>query len=87
MLCYYVSLRSEFRVVMFATMSVSKRCSVRLCLHVFVGGLMSYSLMFGSSCLHVFVGGLMSYLHCLCLLACGDVRHVLCCVFFSYCVP
>ena len=63
MLCYYVSLRSEFRVVMSVTMSVSKRCSVRLCLHVLVGGLMSY-------------------LHCLWLLACGDVRHVLCCGFF-----
>jgi hypothetical protein len=49
MLYYYVSLRSEFRVVMSVTMSVSKRCSVRLYLHVFVGGLMSYLLMFGSS--------------------------------------
>ena len=42
MLPYYVSLCSEFRVVMFITISASKQCSVRLYLQLFVGGLMSY---------------------------------------------
>jgi hypothetical protein len=41
-LSYYVSLRSEFCVVMFVTISAQKRCSVRLYLQLFVGGLMSY---------------------------------------------
>ena len=39
---YYVSLRSELRVVMSVTISTWKRCSVRLYLQLFVGGLMSY---------------------------------------------
>jgi hypothetical protein len=38
----YVSLCSEFRVVMFITISASKQCSVRLYLQLFVGGLISY---------------------------------------------
>ena len=37
-LCYYVFLRSEFRVVMFVSISTLKQCSVRLCLLLFVGG-------------------------------------------------
>ena len=41
-LSYYVSLRSEFRVVMSVTISASKRCSDRLYLQLFVGGFMSY---------------------------------------------
>ena len=41
-LSYYVSLRSEFCVVMSITISAKKRCSVRLDLQLFVGGLMSY---------------------------------------------
>jgi len=40
-LSYYVSLCSEFRVVMSVMISVLKRCSVRLYLQLFVGGLMS----------------------------------------------
>ena len=39
---YYVSLRSEFRDVMSPTISVLKRCSVRLSLHLFVGGFTPY---------------------------------------------
>jgi hypothetical protein len=42
MLYKYVSLRSEFCVVMSFTISTQKRCSVRLYLQLFVGGLMSY---------------------------------------------
>ena len=42
MLSYYVSLHSEFRVVMSFRNSASKRSSVRLYLQLFVGGLMSY---------------------------------------------
>ena len=38
----YVSLRSEFRVVMSVTISAYKRCSVRPYLQLFVGGFMSY---------------------------------------------
>ena len=38
---YYVSLRSEFRVVISVTIFAYKRCSVRLYLQLFVGGLMS----------------------------------------------
>ena len=38
-LFYYVSLRSEFRFVMSLTISA---CSIRLYLHLFVGGFMSY---------------------------------------------
>jgi len=40
-LYYYVSLRSEFRVVMSVTISAWKRRSVRLYLQLFVGGLLS----------------------------------------------
>ena len=39
---YYVSLRSEFPVVISVTIFAFKRCSVRLYLQLFVGGLMSY---------------------------------------------
>jgi len=38
----YLSLRSEFRVVMSVTISTSKRCSVRLYLKLVIGGCMSY---------------------------------------------
>jgi hypothetical protein len=41
-LSYCVSLRSGFRVVMSLTISGYKRCSIRLYLQLFVGGLMSY---------------------------------------------
>ena len=41
-LSYYVSLRSEFRVVMSVTIPALKRCSVRLFLQSFVEGLMAY---------------------------------------------
>ena len=41
-LSYYVSLRSEYRVVVSITISAYKRCSVRLYLQLFVGRLMSY---------------------------------------------
>jgi len=44
LLSYYVSLRSEFRVLMSVTISSQKRCSVRLYLQLFVEGLMSYLL-------------------------------------------
>ena len=40
-LSYYVSLRSEFRVVMSLPISTWKRCSIRLHLHLFVGKHMS----------------------------------------------
>ena len=39
----YVSLRSKFRVVMSVKISTWKRCSVRICLQLFVGGSMSCS--------------------------------------------
>ena len=39
---YCVSLRSGLRVVMSVTISSYKRCSVRLNLQLFVGGIMSY---------------------------------------------
>jgi hypothetical protein len=42
MLSYHMSLRSEFRVVKPSTISEKKRWSVRLCLQLFVGGLLSY---------------------------------------------
>jgi hypothetical protein len=42
MLSYYVSLRSEFRIVMPVTILELKRCSVRLYLQLFVGGRMLY---------------------------------------------
>jgi hypothetical protein len=41
-LSYYVSLRYEFRVVMSVTISILKRCSVRLYLQLIIGGPMSY---------------------------------------------
>jgi hypothetical protein len=41
-LSYYVSLRSEFHVVMSVTISAKQRCSDRLYLQLFVGGLMPY---------------------------------------------
>jgi hypothetical protein len=42
MLSYYVSLRSELHVMMTVTRPAYKRCSVRVYLQLFVGGLMSY---------------------------------------------
>ena len=42
MLCYYVSWRSEVRVVMSVTISAWKRYSVHLCLQLVVGRFMSY---------------------------------------------
>jgi hypothetical protein len=42
MLSYYVSLRSEVRIVMPVTILELKRCSVRLYLQLFVGGRMLY---------------------------------------------
>ena len=42
MLSYYVSLRSQFRVVMSVTIPAYKRCSVRLYLQLFVARIMSY---------------------------------------------
>jgi hypothetical protein len=41
-LSYYVSLPFEFHVVMSVTIAAQKRCSVRVYLQLFVGGLMSY---------------------------------------------
>ena len=41
-LSYYVSLRSEFRVVMYVTISTYNRCSVRLYLRLLLGGRLSY---------------------------------------------
>ena len=41
-LCYYFSLRSEFRVVMSVTISACKQWLVRLYLQLLVEGLMSY---------------------------------------------
>ena len=41
-LSYYVSLRSEFRIVMSVMISAYKRCSVHLCLQLFVGGHIFY---------------------------------------------
>jgi len=40
-LVFFVSLRSEFRIVMFVTIS-AYQCSVHLYVQLFVGGLMSY---------------------------------------------
>ena len=39
---YYVALRSEFRVVLSVEISAKKRCSVRLYLKLFAGGLVFY---------------------------------------------
>ena len=41
-LSYHMSLRSEFRVVMPATIFAYKLCSVRIYLQLFIGGFMSY---------------------------------------------
>ena len=41
MLSYYVSLRSDFRVVMSVLISVKKRCSVLVCLQLCVGWVVS----------------------------------------------
>jgi hypothetical protein len=42
LLSYYVSLRSELRIVMSATISAYTQCSIRLYLQLFVWGIMSY---------------------------------------------
>ena len=46
----FIFITSEFRVVITVTISASKRCSVRLYLQLFVGGLMSYLRYLCSSC-------------------------------------
>ena len=53
MLSYYVSLRSEFRVVMSVTISTLKRSSVRLYLQFFIGGLVPY---LRCLCLFAYIG-------------------------------
>jgi len=63
MLSYDVSLRSEFRVIISVTISALKRCSVRLHLQLFVGGLMSYLrylCLFAQSSVHP----ICKYVHC-----------------------
>jgi len=53
MFSYYVSLRSEFRVVMSVAISAYKRCSACLYLQWFVGGIifyLSYLRLFAHSC-------------------------------------
>ena len=89
MLSYYASLRSGFRVVMFAVISAWRRNSFTLYLQLFVGCLVcdvrcdfSMEAMLVCSLSPVVCG--MSSLHCLCLLACGGVRHILCCVFVLF---
>jgi hypothetical protein len=72
-LSYYVSLHSEFRVVMSVTISALKRYSVRLYLQLFVGGLMSY---LRYLCLFVY-SGIQHILCCVVFLLC----------FSSSCVP
>jgi len=55
-LSYDVYLRSEFRVVISVMISAYKRWSVRLCLQLFVGVLVSclgYMCMFGCSGVHL----------------------------------
>ena len=82
MLSYYVSLHSEFRVVISVTISACKRCSVRRCLPLLVGGLMSYVICVCSvrRCLPLLVGGLMSYVICACFPI--VVLNIFCVVFF-----
>jgi len=55
-LFYYVSLLSEFRVVMSVVISAWKRCSVCLFLQLFVGGIMS--------CLHLFGHDGFQHIYC-----------------------
>ena len=59
MLSYYVSLHSEFHVVMSVTISALKRCSVRLYLQLFIGGLMPY---LRCLCLLVYIGAQHTFL-------------------------
>ena len=61
-LFYYVSLRSEFRVVMAVTISAWKRCSVHLYLQLFAGGSMSCL-----CCLWLFACGGVQHIIVLCL--------------------
>jgi hypothetical protein len=84
--CFAKRETSEFWItyVLSSVLWSSLRCSVRLHLHLFVGGLMSY---LGCSVhlhLQLFVGKLMSYLRYLCLFAFSDVQHMLCCVFIWF---
>ena len=53
MLSYYVSLRSELRLLMFATIYPYKRSSVRLYLQLFVRGILSYLRCFYLACLRL----------------------------------
>ena len=77
-LYYYLSLRSEFRVVLPVTIFAWKRCSVRLYLQLFVGGRMSYLCFFVHSGFHhilcfVFV----LFFIVLCTICCQTLRIVL----------
>ena len=70
--CPIISLRSEFRVVMFVTISAYKLRSVRRYFQLFVGGLKSclcYLCLFGSSLPPVVCKRFMSYIRYLCLFA------------------
>jgi len=77
-LSYYVSLRSEFHVVMSIRINpFSHKNDVRCLIYVICVCLVRLYL-------QLFVGGLMSYLRYLCLFAYSDVQHILCCVCFVF---
>ena len=67
-LCYYVSLRSEFRVMISVT--ISRQKDVRVCLQLFIGGIMSYL-----RCLW-----LLAYRGVQHILCCGFILHCVPCV-------
>ena len=60
-----------------------KRCSVRLCLQLFLGGLIKRCSV--RLYLQLFVGGLLSYLRYLCLFAYSGGQHI--CFVFLFCLP
>jgi hypothetical protein len=74
-LSYYVSLSSEFRIVMFVTISALKGCAVHLYLRLFVGGIMPF---LRYLCLLVY-GGVQHVLCCVFLWFClssSSILHV-----------
>ena len=81
-------IRSEFSVVMSATICAQNICSFRLDPHSFVGGIMSLLLYLfllthewcPSLYLHLYVGGILYYFICFCLRMRG-FQHSLCCLF------
>ena len=94
---HYVSLLSQFRVVMSVSISAEKRCSVRLYLQLFLGGFVSclrqLYLVVYSNVHHILYCAVILFVFVLCTLCCQflsivhfrlSLRYFLTCIFINW---